>query len=78
MLKSQEVLHMAYYGLESVEIVATSFGCLIASLSSLIFVAAIIAAYHGITSGRCSRGRASSRNGGCTFNFLEFIIISFL
>jgi hypothetical protein len=55
MLKPQEVMHMAYYGLESVEIVATSFGCLIASLSSLIFVAAIIAAYHGITSGRCSR-----------------------
>ena len=44
-------MHMSYFGMESVEIATTSFGCLMASLSSLIFVAATIAAYHGVTTG---------------------------
>ncbi len=43
---------MSYYGMETVEIVSTAFGCLIASLSALIFLAAIVSAYHGITSGK--------------------------
>lgn len=47
----QEVMHTSYRSLETMEIVSTASGCFVASLSALIFVTAIIAAYHGITSG---------------------------
>ncbi len=49
----QEVMHMSYYGMETVEILATAFGCLMASLSALVLLAEIVSAYHDITAGHC-------------------------